>query len=52
VNRLRAVQPIKAGPPAWELGEGLTTPHCKNLACYKMLHRASEWNNLHNGKWI
>jgi len=30
------------GSPAWGLGEGLTTPHLKKLACYEMLHRASE----------
>jgi hypothetical protein len=30
------------GPPTWGLGEGLTTPHRKNLACYEMLHRVSE----------
>jgi hypothetical protein len=32
----------KTNPPAWELGEGLTTPHCKTPACYEMLHRASK----------
>jgi hypothetical protein len=29
-------------PPAWGLGMGLTSPHSKKLACYEMLHRASE----------
>ena len=24
----------KGGAPAWELGEVLTTPHCKNWPCY------------------
>jgi ABC-type Fe3+ transport system permease subunit len=33
---------VKGGTPAWGLGEGLTTPHCKEPACYKILHRA--WN--------
>ena len=23
------------GPPAWGLGEVLTTPHCKNASCYE-----------------
>jgi len=35
-------QPIRGGPPAWGLGEGLTTPHHKTLACYEMLHRVSD----------
>jgi len=25
-------------------GEGVTTSHCKNQACHKMLHRASDFN--------
>jgi hypothetical protein len=29
-------------PPAWGLGEELTTPHRKNPDCYEMLYRASE----------
>jgi hypothetical protein len=33
-------QPATDAPPAWGLGEGLTTPHCKKPACYEMLHRA------------
>jgi hypothetical protein len=28
------------GPSAWGLDEGLTTPHPKKPACYRMLHRA------------
>jgi hypothetical protein len=28
-------------PPAWGLGEGLTTPHRKKTACYAMLHSPS-----------
>jgi len=27
----------KSGPPAWGLGKGITTPHCKQPTCYKML---------------
>jgi hypothetical protein len=27
-------QPTKGGPPAWGLGEVLTTPHHKNYHCY------------------
>jgi hypothetical protein len=30
------------GPPTWGLGEGLTTPHNKKPACYKISHRALE----------
>jgi len=30
------------GPPGWDLGEVLTTPHHKKTACYEMLHRALE----------
>jgi hypothetical protein len=25
----------KGGPPAWVLGEVLTTPHRRNIACYE-----------------
>jgi hypothetical protein len=32
----------RGNPPAWELGEGLTTPHCKKPACYEMLHMTPE----------
>jgi len=28
--------PSRSGPPAWGLGEVLTTPHCKNWPCNKM----------------
>jgi len=31
----------RGGPPAQGLGKGLTIPHHKKAACYKMLHRAS-----------
>jgi hypothetical protein len=30
------------GPPAWELGEGLRTPHSKQPYYYEMLRGASE----------
>ena len=30
----------KGGPPAWGLGEVLTTPHHKNISCYKLFTRA------------
>ena len=30
-------QPTRGGPPAWGLGEVLTTPHRKNIFCYEML---------------
>jgi hypothetical protein len=36
----------KGGPPALGLGKVLTTPHCKELACYRMLHRALEMDTL------
>jgi hypothetical protein len=35
-------QPTTGVPPAWGLGKGLKTHHCKKSACYKMLRRASE----------
>jgi hypothetical protein len=28
--------------PAWGSGKGLTTSHCKKLACYELLQTASE----------
>jgi hypothetical protein len=31
------------GPPVWGLGDWLITPHCTKPACYKMLHRVSEF---------
>jgi hypothetical protein len=36
-------QPTRGGPPAWGLGEGLTTPHHKNPSCYEMLHRSLDF---------
>ena len=30
----------KGGPPAWELGEVLTTPHRKVISRYEMFTRA------------
>ena len=29
-------QSIRGGPPAWGLGEVITTPHRKNTASYEM----------------
>jgi len=29
-------QPTRGGPPAWGMGKLLTTPHHKNVSCYKM----------------
>jgi len=31
------------------VGRGLTAPHRKQLACYKMLHRASDLDSL---EWL
>ena len=28
----------RGGPPAWGLGELLTTPHHKNWPCYERIH--------------
>jgi hypothetical protein len=33
------------GPPAWRLGMGLTTPHHKKTACYRMSHGALDLEN-------
>jgi hypothetical protein len=33
----------RGGPPAWGLGERLTTLHCNKPTRYEMLHRASNW---------
>jgi hypothetical protein len=43
------------GPPAWGLGERLTT-HCKIVTSYEMKHKALDldsffWNDVSNGKW-
>jgi hypothetical protein len=51
------------GPVAEVLGEGLTSPHRKNPACYKMLHRASDYKiyvpcgmhrreDMHTQSWL
>jgi len=32
-------------PPTWGLGKGLTTPHHKKTACYKMCHMPLDLNN-------
>jgi hypothetical protein len=31
-------QPTRGSPPAWGLGEVVTTPHLKNVSCYEMVH--------------
>jgi hypothetical protein len=39
------------GPPGWDLGEVLTTPHHKKTACYEMLYRVfdrAQWQALLN----
>jgi hypothetical protein len=39
-------QPTMGGPPAWGLGEGLTTPHPKKAACCKIrgcIQKFSDW---------
>jgi hypothetical protein len=44
----------KGGPPAWELGEGLTTPHCEKEYLLRNIYRQSFepvliiWNDLTN----
>jgi hypothetical protein len=35
-------RPTSGGPPAWWLGEVLTTPHCKNVRYYETFHKASD----------
>jgi hypothetical protein len=35
-------QTTRGGPPAWGMGEKLTTSHRKKPSCYEMLHRGSE----------
>jgi hypothetical protein len=41
-NVLNKQLPTRDDPPAWGLGRGLTTLHCKVPPFYKMLLRASE----------
>jgi hypothetical protein len=47
------------GPPAWGLGEVLTTPHRKNVYCYEIFTKKKKktlgpgltiWYNINNGK--
>jgi hypothetical protein len=38
-----------AGPPAWGLGEALTTPQCKNWPVTKQIHVPQAWSDLRNG---
>jgi hypothetical protein len=36
-------QPTRGSPPAWGLGEGLTTPHHKSMYCYEtLIQKASD----------
>jgi hypothetical protein len=35
-------QPTRGGPPAWGLGEVLTTPHRKNVSRYEPFTKASD----------
>jgi hypothetical protein len=35
-------QPTRGGPPAWRLGEVLTTPHLQKSPCYETYHKASD----------
>ena len=35
-------QPTRDGPPAWGLGEVLTTPHRRNISCYEQFTKASD----------
>jgi hypothetical protein len=37
-------QPAVGGLPAWGLGEGLTSPHRKNIHCYETFRKASNMN--------
>jgi hypothetical protein len=39
-------QEARGGPPAWGLGLGLTTPHCKIKLVTKILKRHRIWNNF------
>jgi len=36
-------QPTRCGPPAWGLGEGLTTPHCKSQFVTKCCNGPRNW---------
>jgi hypothetical protein len=36
------IQSTRGGPPAWGLGEVLTTPHHNKLPCYETLYR--DWD--------
>jgi len=36
-------QPARGSPPAWGLGEMLTTPHRRNVYCYEIfIQKASD----------
>jgi hypothetical protein len=42
-------QPTSGGSATWGLGKGLTTPHRKETAYYKILHRASIAGSCEHG---
>jgi hypothetical protein len=35
-----------SGPPAWKLGDVLTTLHCKNLRCYETFRKVLNFDSL------
>jgi len=45
-------QPTRVGPPAWGLGEGLTSPHSKKPPCYKVLHRSLDVDWTYIVEWL
>jgi hypothetical protein len=45
----RRGMPTRDGPAAWEMGEGLSTPHSKRTTCYEMSHRASDMDASDSG---
>jgi hypothetical protein len=58
IYRIRSCeQSIRGGPPTWILGEGLTTPHLKNVASFKAVYSVSDLGSsseTSNGKstWV
>ena len=45
-------QPRKVGPPAWGLGEVLTTYHRKNISCYESFTQTAPDLDLGGMDWI
>ena len=39
------MQPTRSGPPAWGLGEVLTTSHRKKVSCYETHSNPRTWND-------